>query len=165
VSADPHIAVLILEQVDIMVAGPDGTELRTRHLLEVTDAGVLPQRTVEDGVVDRLRVGATEPEAHLFGNVVGDHGDARANVLIFEVHARRHVATADVETDARDRDVLFVGDHAADRLGIAEMAVGAEHAARNAADAHAAPHLLDGALVMLTEYLQVRHDTLLSRPL
>ena len=40
VVADPHIAVLVLEQVDIVVAGADGAELRPRHLLEVTDAGI-----------------------------------------------------------------------------------------------------------------------------
>src|SRR5439155_25628155 len=158
VSADPHMAVLVLEQVDIVVAGPDGAELRPRHLLEVTDPGVGPERAVEDGVVDRLRVGAAEPEAHRLGDVVGDDGNAFADVLVLEVDPRRHVAAADVEADARDRDVFLVGDDAADRLRIAEVAVGAEHAARNAADAHAAPHLRDGALVMLTEDLQVRHD-------
>jgi len=63
---------------------------------------------------------------------------------------------------ARDRDVLLVGDHAADGLRVAEVAVGAQHAAGDAADAHAAPHLRDGALVMLAEDLQIRHDTLLS---
>src|SRR5215470_16808107 len=127
----------------------------------MADAGILPQRTVEDFVIDRLRVGAAEPEAHLLGDVVGDNWHALADVLVLEVDPRRHVAAADVEADARDRDMLLVGDDAADRLRIAEMAVSAEHAARNAADAHAAPHLLDGALVMLTVNLQVRHDTLL----
>src|SRR5262249_18431612 len=165
VNADPYIAVLVLEQVDIVVARADSAELRARHLLEVTDAGILPQRTVEDFVVDRLRVGATKPEAHLLGDVVGDHRHTLADVLVLEVHTARHVAAADIEADARDRHMLLVGDHAADRLRIAEVAVGAEHAARNAADAHAAPHLLDGALVMLTVDLQVCHDTLLSRPL
>ena len=161
--ADPHIAVLVLEQVDIVIAGADGAELRPRHLLEMADAGVLPQWAVEDVVVDRLRVRAAEPEAHLLGDVVGDHRHALADVLVFEVHPRRHVAAADVKADARDRDVLLVGDHAADRLRVAEVAIGAQNAAGDAADAHAAPHLRDGALVMLAENLQVSHDTLLSR--
>ena len=72
VHADPDIAVLVLEQVDIVVAGADGAELRARHLLEMTDAGVVPQRAVEHRVVDRLRVGAAEPEAHRLADVVGD---------------------------------------------------------------------------------------------
>ena len=87
---------------------------------------------------------------------------ALADVLVLEVDARRHVAAADVEADARDRDMVLVGDHAADRLRIAEVAVGAQHAAGDAADAHAAPHLRDGALVMLAVDFQIRHDTLLS---
>ena len=57
--------------------------------------------------------------------------------------------------------MILVGDDAADRLRVAEVAVGAQHAAHHAADAHAAPHLLDGALVVLAEDLQVGHDTLL----
>src|SRR4030095_8740540 len=81
VDADPYIAVLVLEQVDIVVAGPHRAELRARHLLEMADAGVLPQRAVEDCVVDRLGVRAAEPEAHLLGDVLGDHRHARADVL------------------------------------------------------------------------------------
>jgi hypothetical protein len=57
--------------------------------------------------------------------------------------------------------VFLVGDHAAHRLRVAEMAVGAKDAAGDAADAHAAPHLRDGALIMLAEDFQVRHGTLL----
>ena len=95
-------------------------------------------------------------------DVVGDHRHARLDVLVLEVDARRHVAAADVEADAGDRHMVFVGDHAADRLRIAEVAVGAQHAAGHAADAHAAPHLRDGALVMVAVDLEFSHDTLLS---
>ena len=49
------------------------------------------------------------------------------------IELHRHVAAGDVEADAADRDVLLVGDHAADRLRIAEVAVGAQHAADHAA--------------------------------
>src|SRR5262249_20114714 len=48
VDADPHVAVLVLEQVDVVVAGADRAELDARHLLEMADAGVLPQRAVKD---------------------------------------------------------------------------------------------------------------------
>jgi hypothetical protein len=54
--------------------------------------------------------------------------------------------------------VLLIGDHAADRLRVAEVAVSAENTAGNAADAHAAPHLRDSALVMLAEDFEVCHD-------
>jgi predicted Kef-type K+ transport protein len=58
--------------------------------------------------------------------------------------------------------VVLVGDHAADRLRVAEVAIGAQYAAGHAADAHAAPHLRDGALVMVAVDLEFSHDTLLS---
>jgi hypothetical protein len=57
--------------------------------------------------------------------------------------------------------MLVIGDHAADRLRIAEVAVGAEHAAHDAAILHAARHLLPGALVVRSEDLDLGHDTLL----
>ncbi len=57
--------------------------------------------------------------------------------------------------------MILVGDDAADRLRVAEVSVGAQDAARDAADAHAAPHLRDGALVVLAEDFQIGHDPLL----
>src|SRR5262249_54531521 len=60
------------------------------------------------------------------------------------------------------RDVLRVRDDAADRLRIAEMAVGAQHAAHHAAVLHAARHLLLGAVVVLAEDLDLGHRLLLA---
>ncbi len=43
VNADPHEAVLVLEQIDVVIAGPDGAELVARHRLEMThEPGFLP---------------------------------------------------------------------------------------------------------------------------
>ena len=70
------------------------------------------------------------------------------------VEAHRHVAAADVEADAGDADLLLVGDHAADRLRIAEMAVGADHAGDDVADRHAIAHLRDRRVVVLAEHLE-----------
>src|SRR5262249_8216613 len=50
---------------------------------------------------------------------------------------------------------------AADRLGVAEMAVRAQHAAHHAAVLHAARHLLLGAVVVLAEDPDLGHGLLL----
>ncbi len=47
------------------------------------------------------------------------------------------------------RDLLLIGDHAADRLGVAEMAVRADHAGHDIADRHAVAHLRDGRMLVL----------------
>jgi hypothetical protein len=44
--------------------------------------------------------------------------------------------------------LLLVGDDAADRLGIAEVAVGADHAGHDIADRHAIAHLRDSRFVV-----------------
>ena len=55
------------------------------------------------------------------------------------------VAAADVVADAGGRDVALVGDAAADRLAVARVMVGAEHAERGFAGLHAALELLEAA--------------------
>ena len=57
-----------------------------------------------------------------------------------------------------DGDVFFVGDHAADRVGVAEVAVGAQHTLHGAAALHLGERLgfllpvdLDGALLFVLE--------------
>jgi hypothetical protein len=52
-----------------------------------------------------------------------------------------HRPQADVEADARNADLLLVGDDAADRLRITEVPIRADHARDNVADAHAIAHL------------------------
>jgi hypothetical protein len=108
-------------------------------------------------VLDLLGIAAAEPEADIGGDLVDDRPDAVGDRLLRHVELHRHVAAGDVEADPADRDVLLVGDHAADRLRIAEMSVGTEHAADHAAVLHAAHHLLLGALVMLAENLHFGH--------
>ena len=56
---------------------------------------------------------------------------------------------------------VLVGDHAADGVGIAEMAVGAQNALDRAADGHAALHLRERLGLMLAVNLDVAHDALL----
>ena len=126
------------------------------------DLGLLPERAVEQLVLDLLRVAAAEAEADVGGDLAEQRADAILDRLFRHVELHRHVAAGDVEADAADRDVVLVGDHAADRLRVAEMAVGAEHAADHAAVLHAARHLLLGALVVLAENFDFGHAALLS---
>jgi hypothetical protein len=61
---------------------------------------------------------------------------------------------ADVEADARDADLPFVSDHAADGLGIAEVAVGADDAGHGIADLHAVAHLRQRRGFVIAEHGQ-----------
>jgi hypothetical protein len=62
-----------------VVAGADGAELVARHALELADLGrVLPQRAVEQLVLDLLGVAPPDPE----GNVPGDVGDGPTSSAI-----------------------------------------------------------------------------------
>jgi hypothetical protein len=57
--------------------------------------------------------------------------------------------------------MLVVGYNAADRMRVAEMPIGAEHAGDCAANGHAALHLRDSLGVVLAENFHVGHDALL----
>ena len=59
-----------------------------------------------------------------------------------QLRASGLVAAADVVADARRRHVALVGDAAADRLAVARVMVGAEHAELGVAGLHAALELL-----------------------
>jgi hypothetical protein len=83
----------------------------------------------------------------------------------FSIAENRHVAAADVEADARDADLLLVGDDSADRLRVAEVTVGADDAGDDVADRHAVTHLCDGCVLVPAEHLQRRVlEPLLLRP-
>jgi hypothetical protein len=66
-----------------------------------------------------------------------DVSDAWTNGRCGHVEAHGHVAASDVETHAADADVVGVADNAADRVGVAQMAVGAEHTCRRVIERHA----------------------------
>ena len=66
------------------------------------------------------------------------------------VGADREVAARDIEADARDGNEIAIRDDAANRLGIALVAVGAQNGARSA-DRHAAVDLRHRRLIMLTK--------------
>ena len=148
--ADPDEARLVAHQVDIVVARADGAELGHRLLAIGLHVGLAPRiGVVEQRVLGTLLVGAADAERDRPRHVPDDRADAVGDRRVGRVEANRHVAAADVEADAGNADLLLIGDDAADRLRIAEMAVGADDAADDIADRHAVLHLRDGRGIVL----------------
>ena len=147
VDADPDAVILVDEQVDVVVARADGTELLARHLLERRDGLQLPGVVVEQFVVDVFLVAAADAEGERLEDVVHDRGDLGAHLVGVRVETHGLVTAGDVIADARGRDVLAVGDYAADRHRVPEVVVRHErHAIRSAL---AGGHLHLGLLVGL----------------
>src|SRR5262245_30337225 len=112
--ADPHGTGFVLEEINIVVARPDSPKLGARHLLEIRNAGFVPQWTVEEIVIDALFVGAADAEADRFGNVGKDRADLILDRRVGRVEPDRHVSAGDVESDAADGDVVGISDDTAD---------------------------------------------------
>ena len=138
-----------------MIAGSDGAELRDGLLPIRLHVGFLPGvAVVEQRMLDPLLVAAADAERDHAGHILDEDADLVGDRLVWRIQPYRHVAAADVEADAGDADLLLVGDDAADRLRVAEMAVGADHAGDDVADPHAIAHLGDGRRVVLPEDLE-----------
>ena len=162
--ADPDAAVLVLHQVDVVVARADRAELRLRELRELAlRREVRVADRVEHRVVGALLRRHAHAERDAARDLAHQRLDAaeRVEVAAREVGAHRLVAAADVVADARRRDVALVGDAAADRLAVARVMVGAEHAEVGVAGLHAALELLEAALVDRAERLDLAHRVLL----
>src|SRR3984893_16580789 len=153
--ADPHEAIFVPHQVHVMIARSDRAELGAGFLAVDSHARFPPRiAVVKNFMLDSLFVDAPDTER----NDLADIGQNRRNA-IFDVDKRRiepdgHIAATDVEANARDADLLLVGDDAAHRLRITEMAIGADDALHRVADGHAVPHLGNGAWVVVAEDLQ-----------
>src|SRR5215831_20811021 len=104
VHTDPYQPSLVLEEIDIVVVGPD--ELIARHLLEVGDTGCIPEGRVEQLVIDLHGVVLPNAKADLAPDVVENGIGARRDVEVMRIEPDCHVATRDVEADAADRDAL-----------------------------------------------------------
>ncbi len=148
--ADPDQALLVLHQVDVVVARADRAQLRLRQLDQ------LPLRR-EVGVADLVQHRMVDPlgrrHAHAERDPACDlahqHVDAAQRVEVGprQVRASGLVAAADVVADTRRGHVALVGDAAADRLAVARVMVGAEHAEVGVARLHASLELLEAPLV------------------
>ena len=144
-----------------MVAGPDRAELIAGHHLEVGDTSRIPEGRVEQVVIDLHRVALPDAKADRAADIIENGLGARHDVGVTRIQLDCHVSARNVEPDTADRDVFLVGDHAADRMGVAEVAVGAQHTLYGAADRHAALHLRECLGLVLPVDLDVAHGALL----
>src|ERR1700730_11996426 len=152
VNADPDEAVLIAHQVDIVIARSDGAKLRDRLLPVRAHVRFAPGVVIiEQIVLDPLVIGSPDAERDRLVDVLDDRAGIAFDPAERRVETHGHVATADIEPDAGDADLLFIGDDAADRLRIAQMTVGADHARNRVADGHAIAHLRDRGVVVRAE--------------
>ena len=135
VDAHPDALVFVGEDVDVVIAGADRTELLARQLAQAI-ALVETRRHSRPGLVIEERmiaggilrgVGPPDAERDLALDPVGERLELLARkVGRDEVGQHRAVAASDVETDAGDRDPPPIGGHAADRHDVAQVAVGHE---------------------------------------
>src|SRR5215472_5727005 len=72
----------------------------------------------------------------------------------YRIEARSRVAAGDIKADAADTDLSLVSNHPTDRLRVAKVAIGGEHAGNDIAQAHAVTHLLDRGRLMHAEDFQ-----------
>jgi hypothetical protein len=109
---------------------------------------------VEQLVLDTLVVAAPDAERNHPVYILDDGADVVFDLAEGRIETHRHVATADVKADAGDRDLPFIGDHAADRLRISQMTIRADHAGHGIAGRHAVAHLRNRGVVVLAENLE-----------
>ena len=76
---------------------------------------------------------------------------ARAAIAANRVEPHRHVAAADVEANTGNADLTLVGDHPTNRLGIAQVAVSADHAGDSRCPRPCRCHLRQRRLAVLAE--------------
>ena len=166
VDADPDPALLVLHQVDVVVARADRAELRRRQLGELSlrhELGLadLLQHRVVDPLLGRTRPCRTRSGAMISRMIDSTPPSASRSRCVSSVRSGL-VAAADVVADARRRHVALVGDATADRLAVAGVVVGAEHAELGVAGRHAPLELLQAPLVDGAERLDRAHRFLLS---
>src|SRR5258708_17703267 len=141
VHADPNEAVIIPHQVDVVISAADRAELRTGLLPIGFHVGRLPGfGIVEKLMPDTLVIGPSDAERNGPSHVPDDGADFVGDRREGRIDPHRHVATADVEADAGNADLLLVRHNAADWLGLAEAAIRADHAGDGVAYGHAIAH-------------------------
>jgi hypothetical protein len=142
VDADPDPAVLVSEDVDVVIAAADGAELLAGLVAEVAPHAHrqrLPGRRLEQRVINRRIVRsvlAPDAERQHVLDLVGDGlqaiGEPRGPGQR-QVGANRRVAARDVEAHADHRDLFVVAGDAADRHDVTQVAVGHDRQAVGAA--------------------------------
>jgi hypothetical protein len=91
-------------------------------------------------VIDPLARGHSHAERHSLGDLSHDQLDASevVEVLAGQFGADGLVTAADVVADPRQRHIALIGNRAADRLAVARVVVGTQHAVLRVTGIHAA---------------------------
>ena len=122
--AQPDTALLILEDVHIVIAAADRTELLGCELLLLACNGQSPGRVVlKERMIDRLLVLTPDAERDRVPDVVHDRLDVRLHFRGGRVQANGLVSAGDIVTDPRRVELVFVGHHAADGHGVPQVMV------------------------------------------
>ena len=161
--ADPDPAVLVLHQVHVVVAGSDRAELSRGQVGEAAlRREVRAANPLQHRMVGALRGRNAHAEGDPARDLAHDPLDAAEGleVGLRQLGSRGLVAAADVVADTRRRDVSLVGDAAADRLRVARVVVGAEHAEVGVAGLHAPLELIEAAPVDRAERLDAHRHLL-----
>src|SRR5262249_32115909 len=118
-NADPDEAILVAQEIDVVIAGPDGAKLCRRFLAICFHVRCSPSLgIVKELVVDLLFVGATDAKRNRAGDVLDDFANAVLDRVKRRIETDGHVPAADVEADAGNADLLLVGYDATDRLRV-----------------------------------------------
>src|SRR2546430_4581461 len=114
-NSDPDAALLVAEDIHVMISTADGAKLRSRLLLQLTfdvggkrfPRGVLEQRLGARRIAGGVRL--AHPEGNLLLNLRRYLLEILARVVVdHAVGHDRGVAAGDVEPDTDDRDFVSV---------------------------------------------------------
>ena len=133
-----------------MIAAADSAKLFGGHRFQIADRFNFPRRVVKQIMFNPRFTFASNAERNVVNHVVHDLVDLRRDFLPLGIGQDGEITASDVEANTAERDFVFVGNHAADRLRITFVAVGAKHAAF-AAGRYAGLDLLDRRRVVLAE--------------
>ena len=143
-----------------MVARADGAELRLRELRQLRCGAKSAFRIWSStGWSTRSCRGHAHAERDPARDLAHQRLDAAEGVEVGprQLGPRGLVAAADVVADTRRRHVALVRDAAADRLRVARVMVGTEHAELGVTRRHASLQLLEAPLVDGAECLDRAH--------
>ena len=153
--ADPDEVVLIIEHVHVVVARADGTQLRSRHVLQPRQSWVGPVGVhVEELRLHTGVVGATHAEGYGPVDLQTDvlprlGGDLRG----LQGQLNRHVAAGDIEAHARDGYPIPIGSDSTDGVTVAHVTVRAQHELIRTLLVYV-PRLSYGVVLVLSYYLK-----------
>src|ERR1041384_7344414 len=109
--AHPNPVLLVREKIDIMISASDGAELFRRHRFQIADRFNLPRRIIEQLMFYARFALAPDTKRNVVHPVVHALVDLWRDVRELGVGQNRKIAASDVESDAAQRDFIFVSNN------------------------------------------------------